>query len=72
MRSVNLRRLDMAYNIYKGDKLHAVCRDEMGAVSAAVTYYRATTLPITVEEVHLDGSTSPYDWEKSYRELCNQ
>jgi hypothetical protein len=67
-----MRRLDMAYNIYKGDKLHAVCRDQMSAVSAAVEYYRATTLPITVEEVHLDGSTSTYDWEKSYRELCNQ
>ena len=60
----------MAYNIYKGDKLHAVCRDEMGTVMAAVKYYRETDLPVTVEKVHLDGSTSPYDWEKSYRELC--
>jgi hypothetical protein len=62
----------MAYNIYKNGKLHAVCRDEMTAVSAAVEYYRATTVPITAEEVHLDGSTTPYDWQKAYRELCNQ
>ena len=62
----------MAYNIYKGDDLHAVCKDEMGTVMAAVKYCRDTDLPITVEEVHLDGSTSVYDWEKSYRELCNQ
>jgi hypothetical protein len=62
----------MAYNIYKGNTLYAVCRDQMSAVSAAVQYYRETDLPVTVEEVHLDGSTSPYDWEKSYRELCNQ
>jgi len=62
----------MAYNIYKGDELHAVCSHEMDAVMAAVKYCRESELPISVEEVHLDGSTSVYDWEKSYRELCNQ
>jgi hypothetical protein len=62
----------MAYNIYKAGKLHAVCRDEMTAVMAAVEYYRATTVDITAEEVRPDGSTTPYDWQKSYRELCNQ
>jgi hypothetical protein len=62
----------VAYNIYKGDSLHAVCNNEMDTVMAAVKYCRDTDLPVTVKEVHLDGSTSVYDWEKSYRELCNQ
>jgi hypothetical protein len=62
----------MSYRIYKAGKLHAVCRDEMTAVMAAVEYHRATTVPITAEEVHIDGTATPYDWQKSYRELCNQ
>jgi hypothetical protein len=44
----------------------------MTAVMAAVEYHRATTVPITAEEVHIDGTATPYDWQKSYRELCNQ
>ena len=62
----------MSYNIYKGGKLHAVCRDKMTTVMAAVEYYRTTTEPITAEDVRLDVSSAPYDWQKSYRELCNQ
>ena len=61
-----------AYNIYKDGKLYAVCNNEMDTVMAAVRYCREPGVSVMVEEVHLDGSTSVYDWEKSYRELCNQ
>jgi len=61
-----------AYNIYKDGKLHAVCNDEVDTVMAAVKYCREPGVSVMVEEVYLDGSTSVYDWEKSYRELCNQ
>jgi hypothetical protein len=62
----------MAYNIYKGDKLNAVCQHSMDAVSQAVQYYRHTTKPVTVTQVALDGTETPYDWERAYKELCNQ
>lgn len=62
----------MSYRIYKGDKVHAVCNHEMDAVSQAVQYYRHTTKPVTVMEVALDGTETSYNWERAYRELCNQ
>ena len=62
----------MAYNIYKGDKLHAVCNHSMDATSQAVEYYRNQTKTVTVTEVALDGTETSFDWERAYRELCNQ
>lgn len=61
----------MPYNIYRSDSLSAVCSSEMDAVMTAVKYYRESDLAIRVEQVYVDGSTAPYDWEKAYRELCN-
>jgi len=62
----------MSYRIYKGTEVHAVCRHCMDAVMQAVQYYRHTTKPVTVMEVTLDGTETPYDWQAAYKELCNQ
>lgn len=62
----------MSYRIYKGNEVHAVCKDYMDAVAQAVQYHRHTTKPVTVMEVALDGTETPYNWERAYWELCYQ
>lgn len=61
----------MSYNIYTGTELQISVKDYMTAVAEAVAYYRGTDKPVTVMEVALDGTETPYNWERAYRELCN-
>lgn len=66
----------MTYRIYVGDELRDVCTDCMDAVSLAVGHYRDIIMPfgetVTVTHTWPSGEVEPYDWERAYRELCNQ
>lgn len=61
----------MAYNVYVDGKLNAVCRSEYDVVIKCVSLYREVSEDTTAFEVSLDGVEKPYDWLKSYQELCN-
>jgi hypothetical protein len=61
----------MAYNIYVEGELNAVCRSEYDVVIKCVTLYREVSDHVNAYEVSLDGVETPYDWKKSYQELCN-
>lgn len=61
----------MAYNIYVDGELIAVCRSEFDVVIKCVILYREMSSDTTAFEVSVDGVETPYDWMKSYQELCN-
>lgn len=61
----------MAYNVYVDGKLNAVCRDEYDVVIKCLTLYREVSDHVYAYEVSVSGAETPYDWIKSYQELCN-
>jgi hypothetical protein len=60
----------MAYEIHVDDELQAVTKDEMAAVSRCNAYAKAGHDNVKAYYVNLDGTKEPYDWWKSYLELC--
>jgi hypothetical protein len=60
----------MAYNIYLGDTLSAVAKDEMSCVMRCNAYHKQGHVNLAAYEVMLDGSEKPYEWWKAYNKLC--